>query len=115
MSSLNAETITTKSSDSTPIGEIIMAEKEHESCIHEVNETGHIQELERNFSLFSICSVGIVTGSTWPALGGSIVIAIYNGGPSGVIYEFIAVSVFYWLIAASLAVCFDFSLEECLD
>lgn len=73
----------------------------------EVNEVGHIQELERNFSLFSICAVGIVTGNTWAALGGSIVIAIYNGGPPGVLYEFIAVSVFYWLIAASLAVSCD--------
>jgi choline transport protein len=39
-----------------------MAEEPH---LMEVNETGHIQELERNFSLFSICSVGIVTGNTW--------------------------------------------------
>jgi hypothetical protein len=70
----------------------------------EVNETGHIQELECNFSLFSICSVGIVTGNTWAALGGSIVVAIYNGGPPGVLYEFIAVSIFYWLVAASIAV-----------
>jgi choline transport protein len=70
----------------------------------EVNESGHVQELERNFSLFSICSVGIVTGNTWAALGGSIVVAIYNGGPPGVLYEFIAVSIFYWLVAASLAV-----------
>ncbi|KAJ5042180.1 uncharacterized protein L3040_004736 [Drepanopeziza brunnea f. sp. 'multigermtubi'] len=68
-----------------------------------INESGHIQELERNFSLFSICAVGIVTGNTWAALGGSIVVAIYNGGPPGVLYEFIAVSIFYWLIAASLA------------
>lgn len=42
----------------------------------EVNETGHVQELERNFSLLSICSVGIVTGNTWAALGGSIAVAI---------------------------------------
>ena len=42
----------------------------------EINETGHVQELERNFSLFSICSVGIVTGNTWAALGGSIAVAI---------------------------------------
>lgn len=81
-----------------------MADTEHEPRLMEVNETGHVQELERNFSLFSICSVGIVTGNTWAALGGSIVVAIYNGGPPGVLYEFIAVSVFYWLVAASLAV-----------
>ncbi|KAL2070513.1 hypothetical protein VTL71DRAFT_13539 [Oculimacula yallundae] len=80
-----------------------LAEKSHTPHSIEVNETGHVQEVERNFSLFSVCSVGIVTGNTWAALGGSIVIAIYNGGPPGVLYEFIAVSLFYWLIAASLA------------
>lgn len=80
------------------------ANVEHEPELHEINETGHVQELERNFSLLSVCSVGIVTGNTWAALGGSIVVAIYNGGPPGVLYEFIAVSVFYWLIAACIAV-----------
>ncbi|EDN99242.1 hypothetical protein SS1G_14102 [Sclerotinia sclerotiorum 1980 UF-70] len=73
------------------------------SQLAEINETGHVQEVERNFSLLSICSVGLVTGNTWAALGGSIATAIYNGGPPGVLYEFIAVSMFYWLIAASLA------------
>ncbi|KAF2493840.1 amino acid transporter [Lophium mytilinum] len=68
-----------------------------------VNASGHAQELDRNFSLLSICAVGICTGNTWAALGGSIVIAIYNGGPPGVIYEFLAVSLFYWLIAACIA------------
>lgn len=74
-----------------------------EPTLGAINETGHIQELERNFSLLSVCSVGIVTGNTWAAFGGSVAIAIYNGGPPGVIYEFIAVSFFYWLVAASLA------------
>jgi choline transport protein len=68
-----------------------------------INASGHVQELDRNFSLLSVCSVGICTGNTWAALGGSIVVAIYNGGPPGVIYEFLAVSFFYWLIAASIA------------
>jgi choline transport protein len=82
----------------------------HDVQLMEINETGHIQELERNFSLLSVCSVGMVTGNTWAALGGSIVVAIYNGGPPGVLYEFIAVSIFYWLIAASLAV----NMASCL-
>ncbi|TKA77794.1 hypothetical protein B0A49_03959 [Cryomyces minteri] len=68
-----------------------------------INETGHVQELERNFSFLSVCSVGIVTGNTWAALGGSIVVALYNGGPPGVIYEFLVVSFFYWCISASIA------------
>jgi choline transport protein len=33
----------------------------------------------------------------------SQVIALYNGGAPGVIYEFIAVSIFYWMIAACIA------------
>jgi choline transport protein len=82
----------------------MMTDKVPDPQLMEINETGHVQELERNFSLFSICSVGIVTGNTWAALGGSIVVAIYNGGPPGVLYEFIVVSIFYWLVAASLAV-----------
>ncbi|KAJ9658202.1 hypothetical protein H2201_007875 [Coniosporium apollinis] len=49
-----------------------------------INASGHVQELERNFSLLSV-------------------VAIYNGGPPGVIYELFAVSFFYWLIAAALA------------
>ncbi|ORY12433.1 amino acid/polyamine transporter I [Clohesyomyces aquaticus] len=68
-----------------------------------LNASGHKQELDRQFSLLSICAVGICTGNAWAALGGSIVLALYNGGPPGVIYEFIAVSFFYWLIASCIA------------
>jgi len=68
-----------------------------------INASGHKQELERNFSLLSLCAAAITTGNTWVALGGSIVFAISNGGPPGVIYEFIAASVFYWMIAACIA------------
>ncbi|KAJ4985409.1 amino acid permease [Stagonosporopsis vannaccii] len=68
-----------------------------------INASGHKQELERQFSLLSICSIGITTGNVWAALGGSIVIALYNGGPPGVIYAFIAISCFYFMIAACIA------------
>ncbi|KAH8623413.1 hypothetical protein IG631_21892 [Alternaria alternata] len=68
-----------------------------------LNASGHKQELERNFSLLSICAIGITTGNVWAALGGSIVIALYNGGPAGVIYEFIAVACCYFMIAACIA------------
>jgi choline transport protein len=102
MTSSNDENATLRSSSEK--GTEKSAIMDHEAPFMEINETGHIQELERNFSLFSICSVGIVTGNTWAALGGSIVVAIYNGGPPGVLYEFIAVSFFYFLVAASLAV-----------
>lgn len=38
-----------------------------------INASGHRQELERNFSLLSICAVAITTGNTWIAQGGSVV------------------------------------------
>ncbi|KAL8814590.1 MAG: hypothetical protein Q9223_006198 [Gallowayella weberi] len=68
-----------------------------------VNVSGHKQELQRNFGLLSLCGLGITSGNVWIALGGAINVAIYNGGPPGIIYEYIAASVFYWIIAASIA------------
>ena len=43
-----------------------------------VNASGHVQELDRNFSLWSLAGLGIVVGSTWPAVGGSIVRLPWN-------------------------------------
>jgi choline transport protein len=48
-----------------------------------VNSSGHVQELSRNFSLISLAGVGLVVGNVWPAIGGSILVALYNGGPPG--------------------------------
>lgn len=41
-----------------------------------VNASGHKQELERNFSLVSICATAVTTGNTWTAAGGSIVSSV---------------------------------------
>lgn len=80
-----------------------MADKElHQSTSHEVssqetpkdqavrpgssglvNASGHVQELNRNFSLWSLAGVGLSVGNVWPAIGGSILVAISNGGPPG--------------------------------
>lgn len=68
-----------------------------------VNASGHTQELARRFSLVSLAGVGVTVGNVWPAIGGTILVAISNGGPPGVLYEFLVVSVFYFLVAASLA------------
>lgn len=38
-----------------------------------LNVSGHKQELERNFGLLSVCSLGITSGNTWIALGGTVV------------------------------------------
>ncbi|KAJ9654884.1 hypothetical protein H2198_006157 [Neophaeococcomyces mojaviensis] len=87
-----------------------------------INASGHVQELQRNFNLLSLAGVGIVVGNVWPAAGGSILVALFNGGSpgkmvldalivpcsvltfaTGVLYEFIVVSVFYWIVAISIA------------
>lgn len=52
-----------------------------------LNASGHAQEVDRNFNLLSLAAMGIVTGNMWAALGGSILVAIYNGGAPGVIFE----------------------------
>ncbi|KAH8701527.1 amino acid/polyamine transporter I [Talaromyces proteolyticus] len=69
----------------------------------EVIVSGHLPVLPKRFNLLSAIATGITTGNTWTALGGAIVASLYNGGPPGIIYEFITVSVFYWFIAASIA------------
>lgn len=38
-----------------------------------INESGHKQELDRNFGLWNICGLALTSGNTWVALGGSIV------------------------------------------
>lgn len=52
-----------------------------------INASGHIQEVDRNFGLVSLAGFGIVNGNVWPALGGTILVAIFNGGPPGTVYE----------------------------
>ncbi|KAK1075850.1 hypothetical protein LTR74_000258 [Friedmanniomyces endolithicus] len=68
-----------------------------------INASGHIQEVDRNFSLLTLTGVGINQGSTWGPAGSSIIIALFNGGPPGVLYEFIVVSICYWVVAACIA------------
>ncbi|KAL4867969.1 hypothetical protein BDV12DRAFT_108567 [Aspergillus spectabilis] len=64
---------------------------------------GHKQELVRGFGLFSLTSLGIIIANSWAATGGTIVTALYNGGPMAVLYGLIVVSIFYAMISASLS------------
>jgi hypothetical protein len=41
--------------------------------VDEINASGHVQELERQFGLLSISAIGIVTGCSWALMGGTIV------------------------------------------
>lgn len=68
-----------------------------------VNASGHEQQLSRRFSLMSLAGLGVTVGNVWPAIGGTILVAISNGGPPGVLYEFLVVSAVYVFVAASIA------------
>ncbi|KKK21021.1 hypothetical protein P175DRAFT_0493565 [Aspergillus ochraceoroseus IBT 24754] len=64
---------------------------------------GHKQELVRGFGLFSLTSLGIIIANSWAATGGTIVTALYNGGPMAVLYGLVVVSIFYAFVSASLS------------
>jgi hypothetical protein len=64
----------TKHQDSTPVSE------SNDYCSVAAE---HSQEVPVNFGLLSLTGLGIVIGVVWPASGGSIQVAIFNGGSPG--------------------------------
>ena len=85
-----------------------------------VNPSGHKDQLQRHYGILSICGLALTIDNAWVALGGSIVVSISkcepsvqlctwtdlssdNGGPPGLIYEFLVACLFYAFIAASIA------------
>ncbi|KAF8175010.1 putative amino acid transporter [Mycena galopus ATCC 62051] len=71
-----------------------------------VNASGHVDQLDRQYGLLSICATALTIGEShnaWVALGGSITIAIANGGPPGIIYAFLASCFYYGFVATSIA------------
>ncbi|KAJ7076674.1 choline transport protein [Mycena belliarum] len=68
-----------------------------------INASGHVDQLDRQYGLLSICATALNIDNAWVALGGSITVAVANGGAPGIIYEFLASCVYYGFVAASLA------------
>ncbi|KAJ7325867.1 choline transport protein [Mycena albidolilacea] len=68
-----------------------------------INASGHVDELDRQYGLLSICATALNIDSAWLALGGSITIAVANGGAPGIIFEFLASCVYYGFVATSIA------------
>ena len=68
-----------------------------------VNASGHKDQLRRHYNLLSICGLALTIDNAWIALGGSIVVSIANGGPAGVLFEFLVACFYYSFIAASIA------------
>ncbi|KAK4630824.1 Choline transport protein [Fulvia fulva] len=68
-----------------------------------VNASGHVQEIDRSWGIWSICSLALISDNAWAAGAGSIVLALYNGGGPGVMHGLIVATFFYCFIGTSLA------------
>jgi choline transport protein len=71
----------------------------------EVNASGHHDELQRQYSIWSLCGLALTIDSAWIALGGSIAVAVANGGPPGILYEFLGKYLVGLFGAALLTLC----------
>ncbi|KAF2182560.1 choline transport protein [Zopfia rhizophila CBS 207.26] len=68
-----------------------------------LNASGHKDQLKRQYGLLGICGLALNIDNAWIALGGSVSIAIFNGGPPGVLYELIVACSYYAVVAACIA------------
>ena len=68
-----------------------------------VNASGHRDQLQRQYGLLSICGLALTIDNAWIAFGGSLSVAVLNGGPPGILYEFITACAYYAFIGASIA------------
>lgn len=68
-----------------------------------INASGHRDQLQRQYGLLSICGLALNIDNAWIAFGGSLSVSVLNGGPPGILYEFIVACSYYALIAACIA------------
>lgn len=68
-----------------------------------VNASGHRDQLQRQYGLWSICGLALTIDNAWIAFGGSLAVSVLNGGPPGILYEFIVACTYYAFIGASIA------------
>lgn len=68
-----------------------------------VNASGHRDQLQRQYGLWSICGLALTIDNAWIAFGGSLAVSVLNGGPPGILYEFIVACSYYAFIGASIA------------
>ncbi|KAF2713688.1 choline transport protein [Pleomassaria siparia CBS 279.74] len=74
-----------------------------EGAVYIPNPSGHKDQLKRQYGLLGICGLALNIDNAWIALGGSVSIAIANGGPPGVLYELIVACSYYAVVAACIA------------
>ncbi|KAF4984585.1 hypothetical protein FZEAL_262 [Fusarium zealandicum] len=69
----------------------------------QVNESGHSDQLTRQYGLLGLTGIAVTVNNAWVVLGSSISVSILNGGPAGVIYGLIVAVFYYSFIGLSLA------------
>jgi len=68
-----------------------------------LNASGHADQLPRQYGLLAICATALTIDNAWVVLGGSISVAIANGGPPGVLYELLTACLYYLVVGLCLA------------
>lgn len=68
-----------------------------------INASGHADSLNRQYGIISIIGLALTVDNAWVALGTSLAVSIYNGGPPGVIWELWVAVFYYSFINASIA------------
>jgi choline transport protein len=68
-----------------------------------INASGHKDQLKRQYGVVALCALALNIDNAWVALGGSVTIAIANGGPPGVLYELIVACSYYAVVGACIA------------
>lgn len=72
-------------------------------AINNVNAPGHRDQLKRVYSLLEICGLALTIDNAWIAFAGSLQISLLNGGPPGVLYEYIVACIYYTFIGLSIS------------
>ncbi|CAG9982781.1 unnamed protein product [Clonostachys byssicola] len=96
----NKQSFSKNLQDTTPVSKHTPVSNQSDGCSVVVESS---LDVPVSFGLLSLTGLGILIGVVWPASGGSIQVAIFNGGSPGVLYEFLVVSIFYLVVTISLA------------
>lgn len=68
-----------------------------------VNASGHPDQLKRQYRTWEVCGLALTINNAWIAFAGSLQISLLNGGPPGILYEYIVACVYYTFIGLSIS------------
>lgn len=68
-----------------------------------VNASGYRDQLSRQYGLIGLAGMALTIDNAWLAIGSSISISIFNGGPPSLIFGLIVAATYYTFIGLSLS------------